>query len=159
MAKTKKKPAAEEEEEIIDLPDDDEEIVSLESIKKRFLKKGKEQGYINTEDIMEATSHLDLSDEDFEDFVKAAIDYRLSHTPPESGIKPCEGPLDCLTPEETLAAVKAYEELFGLEVDGFIGPATWDSIVRTYSDLRLGFEKQPEQYPGYVLEMQEEDTT
>ena len=60
---------------------------------------------------------------------------------------------------QTLAAVKAYEELFGLEVDGFIGPATWDSIVRTYSDLRLGFEKQPEQYPGYVLEMQEEDTT
>ena len=41
MAKTKKKPAA-EEEEILDLPDDDEEIVSLESIKKRFLKKCKE---------------------------------------------------------------------------------------------------------------------
>ncbi|MBE6126954.1 MAG: RNA polymerase sigma factor RpoD [Erysipelotrichaceae bacterium] len=47
----------------------DEEIVSLETIKKNFLKKGKEQGYVNTDDIMEATAHLDLSDEDFENLI------------------------------------------------------------------------------------------
>ena len=58
---------------------------------------------------------------------------------------------------QTLAAVKAYEQEFGLEVDGFIGPATWDSIARTYADLKLGFDRQAEQYPGYVLEMQEEE--
>ena len=49
--------------------DTDEEIVSLETIKKNFLKKGKEQGYVNTDDIMEATAHLDLSDEDFESLI------------------------------------------------------------------------------------------
>ena len=49
--------------------DADEEIVSLETIKKNFLKKGKEQGYVNTDDIMEATAHLDLSDEDFENLI------------------------------------------------------------------------------------------
>jgi len=45
------------------------------------------------------------------DFVKAATDYRLAHTPAESGIKPVEGPLACLTSEETLAAVKGKKIL------------------------------------------------
>ena len=71
MAKTKKKAEVLDEEEGLDLPivDDDEEIVSLDTIKKKFLKKGKEQGYINTADIMEATAHLDLSDDDFEGII------------------------------------------------------------------------------------------
>lgn len=46
-----------------------------------------------------------------DDFVNAATAYRLAHTPPETGIKPCEGPLECLTPEETLAAVKGKKIL------------------------------------------------
>ena len=46
-----------------------------------------------------------------EDFVKAATEYRLAHTPAETGIKPCEGPLECLSPEETLAAVKGKKIL------------------------------------------------
>ena len=65
MAK-KKEELSLEDAPIIDA---DEEIVSLETIKKNFLKKGKEQGYVNTDDIMEATSHLDLSDEDFENLI------------------------------------------------------------------------------------------
>ncbi len=51
-----------------------------------------------------------------DDFVKAATGYRLAHTPPESGIKPCEGPLDCLSPDETLAAVKGKKIL---SVEGY----------------------------------------
>ena len=50
------------------------------------------------------------------DFVKAATEYRLAHTPKESGIKPCEGPLECLSPEETLAAVNGKKIL---SVPGF----------------------------------------
>ena len=71
MAKTKKKTT--DEEEILDEPvveDEDESIVSLESIKKAFLKKGKEQGYINTADILDATGHLDLSEEDMEGLIE-----------------------------------------------------------------------------------------
>jgi len=67
MPKTKK---AELEEEDLPIVDDDEEIVSLETIKARFLKKGKEQGYINSGDIMDATSHLDLSDEDLNSLIE-----------------------------------------------------------------------------------------
>lgn len=71
MAKSKKKvdPEFEDDDDIVVI-DDDEEIVSLDSIKKRFLKKGKEQGYVNTADIMEATAHLDLTDEDFEGLIE-----------------------------------------------------------------------------------------
>ncbi|MBO5529394.1 MAG: RNA polymerase sigma factor RpoD [Bacilli bacterium] len=70
MAKSKKKVDPEFEDDDVVVIDDDEEIVSLDSIKKRFLKKGKEQGYVNTADIMEATAHLDLTDEDFEGLIE-----------------------------------------------------------------------------------------
>jgi len=67
-----KKKTQDEEIELEDLPTEEESdpVTSLESIKKQFLKKGKEQGYINTGDIMDATSHLDLSDEDFESLIE-----------------------------------------------------------------------------------------
>lgn len=55
----------------------------------------------------------------------------------------------------TAQAVIAFQELFGLEPDGVIGAVTWDAISSVYSDLKKGFEVQPGQYPGYVL--QEED--
>ncbi|MCR5490972.1 MAG: RNA polymerase sigma factor RpoD [Bacilli bacterium] len=69
------KAAVEEEEEFLDdapvtIPDDEDEIDTIDSIKKRFLKLGKSQGYINTGDVMDATSHLDLSDKDFEDLIE-----------------------------------------------------------------------------------------
>ena len=45
---------------------DEEVIESLESIKKKLEKKGKSAGYLNQEDVFEATSHFDLSEEDLE---------------------------------------------------------------------------------------------
>src|SRR5574344_1436498 len=67
-AKGKKAKAKDEEDEDVneDLPEDEEDelIKSLETIKKNFVKKGKAAGYINQEDVMEATSKLDLSEEE-----------------------------------------------------------------------------------------------
>ena len=69
----KKKTEDEEllEEEPVEIADEEDAVLSLDAIKKQFLKKGKAQGYINTGDVMDATSHLDLSDDDF----AALIDY------------------------------------------------------------------------------------
>ncbi len=72
--KTTKKAVVEEpvetlEDEVI-IKDDDEEIATLDTIKAEFLKKGKQQGYINTGDVMDATSHLDLSDEEFASLIE-----------------------------------------------------------------------------------------
>ena len=69
MAKTKTKAKPELEEDVI-LEDEDEAIVSLDTIKKNFLKKAKETGTVNTGDLSDATSHLDLSDEDFEELLE-----------------------------------------------------------------------------------------
>ncbi len=55
----------------------------------------------------------------------------------------------------TLAAVKAYEKLFGLEQNGIVGATTWDSIAHTYQDLRLGYDKRATQFGG---ELYEEDS-
>ena len=63
--KTKAKPEREEEDDIL-IEDEDEAVVSLDTIKKNFLKKAKETGSVNTADLVDATSHLDLSEEDFE---------------------------------------------------------------------------------------------
>ncbi len=68
--KTVKEEIVEEEETIDDIIIEDEEeeegILSLEAIKKRFLKKGKEEGSIDSGELLDAVSHLELSDDDLE---------------------------------------------------------------------------------------------
>lgn len=71
---TKASKAKIEKEEVLDDEDvdfidddDDEAIVSLDSIKKKFLKKGKKDGYINAGDVMDAVTHLDMSEDDFDE--------------------------------------------------------------------------------------------
>ena len=64
-AKNEKKKAKVEENDI-----EEEGIESLDSIKARFEKRGKKDGYINQGDLFDALSHLDLSDEDFAELIK-----------------------------------------------------------------------------------------
>ena len=45
------------------------ELESLDAIKKRLEKKGKANGFLTQEEIFEACSHLDFSDEDLEELV------------------------------------------------------------------------------------------
>ena len=49
--------------------DDKEEIESLDSIKKRLEKVGKQQGYLAQEEIFESISHLDLTDDDLDSVI------------------------------------------------------------------------------------------
>ena len=42
---------------------------TLDQIKKRFEKQGKKEGSIEQEELMDATSHLDLSDDDIENLI------------------------------------------------------------------------------------------
>lgn len=66
-AKVEKEDVLDEDEDIGLIDDEDEAIVSLDSIKKKFLKKGKKDGYINTGDVMDAVAHLDMSEDDFDE--------------------------------------------------------------------------------------------
>ena len=52
---------------------------------------------------------------------------------------------------DTENAVLAYQNLFGLDPRGVVGPITWDSIARLYSDISNGSLKSQGQYPGYVM--------
>ena len=36
---------------------------------------------------------------------------------------------------KTLAAVRAFQRLFGLTVDGIVGPRTWNMLTRVWSNL------------------------
>lgn len=85
-----KKRELEEEEEIFDEDDDDFDSdeysdipnikvdaddfevkdETLDQIKKRFLEIGKKEKSIQQEDLLEATAHLDLSDEDIESLIE-----------------------------------------------------------------------------------------
>ena len=52
---------------------------------------------------------------------------------------------------ETVQAVEAFQQEFGLEVNGIVGVTTWDAIASLYSDLRTGNAQRMGQYPGAVL--------
>ena len=61
---------------------------------------------------------------------------------------------------ETMRAVEAFQQEFGLEVNGIVGVTTWDAIASLYSDLRTGNTQQLGQYPGMVFgETAQEVTT
>jgi peptidoglycan hydrolase-like protein with peptidoglycan-binding domain len=49
---------------------------------------------------------------------------------------------------QTAAAVEAFQSLFGLNVNGVVGPDTWNSIASAYADLKIGHNKQAQQFSG-----------
>ena len=51
---------------------------------------------------------------------------------------------------ETVRAVEAFQEEFGLEPNGIVGVTTWDAIASLYSDLRTGNAQRLGQYPGTI---------
>lgn len=71
----------------------------------------------------------------------------IAGTYPEINTFPVTGYYGDLTAQ----AVTAFQELFGLTVDGAIGAVTWDTISSVYSDLMKGTQVVIGQYPGYVL--------
>lgn len=58
--------------------------------------------------------------------------------------------------DETEAAVLAYQNLFGLDPRGVVGPITWNSIASLYADIVNGSMKSGGQFPGYVMSEGEE---
>ena len=71
-----------EEEELLDespvmVADEIETVESLETIKKRFEKKGSKEGTINQEDIFDAVSHLDLDDEELDKLIQYFKDKKI----------------------------------------------------------------------------------
>ena len=57
--------------------DEGDELETLEDIKKRLLKKAKATGVIEQSEIYDETSHLDLSDEDYENLMKFFSDNQI----------------------------------------------------------------------------------
>ena len=47
--------------------------------------------------------------------------------------------------------MEAFQQEFGLEVNGIVGVPTWDAIASLYSDLRTGNTQQLGQFPGTTL--------
>jgi peptidoglycan hydrolase-like protein with peptidoglycan-binding domain len=53
--------------------------------------------------------------------------------------------------EQTRAAVAAFQELFGPEVTGSVGPVTWDEIASLYVELNDSSRTAAGQFPGYAI--------
>lgn len=106
------KTSKEKEDELLEAglgedEENDELIQSLETIKKQFLKKGKSTGSIEQEDVMEATSKLDLSDEDFEALITYFKDNKIKVISEEDDSEEEEAPVD---EQAILNASKEVEE-------------------------------------------------
>lgn len=52
---------------------------------------------------------------------------------------------------QTQTAVRQFQELYGINPTGVVGPLTWYEIATLYSDLTVGNEKQPNQFPGFTI--------
>ncbi len=57
---------------------------------------------------------------------------------------------------QTVAAVTAFQEEFGLTPTGYVGPNTWNRIASLYSDLMSAQSPQAGQYPGYTLQEEQD---
>ncbi len=53
--------------------------------------------------------------------------------------------------QDTLDAVEAFQQLFGITVSGIVGILTWDAIGQVYTELRLGNMVSPGQFPGSTV--------
>ena len=53
---------------------------------------------------------------------------------------------------QTQASVRAFQQEFGLNPTGNVGPTTWNRIASLYSDLLSAETAQVGQYPGYPLQ-------
>ncbi len=95
------------EEALPDEEEEDELIKSLDTIKKQFLKKGKATGSINQDDVMDATSKLELSDEDFEALIAYFKENKIKVISEEEDEEKEEAPA---SDEEILKAQKEVEE-------------------------------------------------
>lgn len=49
---------------------------------------------------------------------------------------------------DTLAAVEAFQSLFGITPSGIVGVLTWTTIAEVYTEVRLGNIVSPGQFPG-----------
>ena len=64
--------------------------------------------------------------------------------------------LDGVYGEDTVNAVRLFQELYGLTVDGITGPATWDKVyVAATGQLAAGSDQRAQQQPGLGAETQE----
>lgn len=51
----------------------------------------------------------------------------------------------------TRNSVISFQNQFGLNPSGVVSAVTWDAIASVYSDLKFGYDKNPEQNPGYTI--------
>jgi len=51
----------------------------------------------------------------------------------------------------TRSAITEFQKLRGINPSGTVGAETWNEIASVYSDLKYGQQKQPYQYPGYII--------
>ncbi len=61
--------------------------------------------------------------------------------PPESGVYD----------EATENAVRIFQELFGIEPNGVVGPITWLNLAEKYNEIENGKTRADFQYPGDVI--------
>jgi RNA polymerase primary sigma factor len=106
--KAKGKKAENEDPDYIPSDDENEELIkSLDTIKKTFLKKGKASGSISQEEVMDATSKLDLTDEDTEQLIAYFKENKIKVISEEDEDQEEEAPVN---DDEILKAQKEVEE-------------------------------------------------
>ena len=145
-------PAIEEEDPVI-IEDEDDGIVSLEKIKSNLLKQGKAAGYINVGDVLDATSHLDISDDEFD----SLIDYfKKNNIKIESDeeAEETEGELEGAVSEEMLEKEMEEDEVDADEGDEILSDDEKEvAAITDLSKMSIGEVKVNDSVKMYLKEI------
>lgn len=141
------------EEEILDEEEEEGLIKGLESIKKSFLKKGQAQGYINQEDILDATSNLEMSDEDMEGLIAYFVNHSIKVISDEDNEETSSDSGE-LTEEEILEAEKEAQEDMADEADDLDSAEKREvASIDEFSKIQSGDVKVNDSVKMYLKEI------
>ncbi|MBQ9458064.1 MAG: RNA polymerase sigma factor RpoD [Bacilli bacterium] len=152
MAKAKTKTQDPELNEEAVIVDDDDDIVGLDAIKKRFLKQGKEKGFINQEDVFEAASHLDLSESDLENLILYFKDNGIEIESDEIVDEP-ELDMDASMSEEEMEKEMEEDEALEDDEDGLSEEDKEASAITDFSKISMGEVKVNDSVKMYLKEI------
>ena len=119
----------------IDKIENEEKLESYDQIKKRLEKVGKKNGMLDQDEIFDAVSHLDLSDEDLEELIKYFISKKINVITNEDE----EADLDSLEFDESKMEENIDEDVLLDDEDDFdpndvesvpdVSDLSYDSII------------------------------
>ena len=136
------------------IDDDDEAVVSLDSVKKKFLQKGEKDGYINAGDVFDAVSHLDLSEDDLDGLIDFFREKGINVETDDDSDSAAEDDMPDMASEEDLEKEMEEDEVDAEEDDSNLNDDEKEAAaISDLSKISIGEVKVNDSVKMYLKEI------